>query len=194
MSPEIRRIQTVVEEVLTEASVTLATPVRRATCTVVIRNPYAGRHEPDLSPLYAASELLSEMMVERLLAALGVSGKAVEGFGKAALIGAEGEMEHGAALMHPRLGTPVRAAVGPAPALIPSSKKRSGPGAPFDVPLGHKLAAKVRSHFDGIEVRIHDAPRADEIALALAFTTAGRPLPRVGGLPLDDVKGEDGLT
>jgi hypothetical protein len=109
-------------------------------------------------------------------------------------VGEDGELEHAAALLHPRLGAPVRRLLGKGAALIPSSKKRCGPGSPFDLPLGHKDAAKVRSHFDGIEVRIPDAPRADEIVVAVGLTDSGRPLPRVGGLRKEDVKGEDGLN
>jgi hypothetical protein len=102
-------------------------------------------------------------------------------------------MEHAAALLHPKLGAPVRAALGGGAALIPSSKKRGGPGVLIDIPLGHKDAAFVRSHFDGMEVRVTDAPRAREIVVALALTDGGRPLPRVGGLTAGEIKGEDGL-
>jgi hypothetical protein len=108
-------------------------------------------------------------------------------------VGEDGELEHAAALLHPKLGAPLRAAVDKGAALVPSSKKRGGPGQPLDIPLGHKDAAYVRSHFDGMEVRINDAPRADEILIAVAITDSGRPLPRVGGLTADEAKGEDGL-
>ena len=112
---------------------------------------------------------------------------------KAALVGENGEMEHAAAILHPKLGAPVRKILGKGAALIPSSKKRGGPGAVLDIPLGHKDAAYVRSHFDGMEIQISDAPRANEIVVAVAVTTGGRPLPRIGGLKTSEIKGEDGL-
>src|SRR5919198_782930 len=111
----------------------------------------------------------------------------------AAAVGENGELEHAAAILHPKLGTPVRRILGKGAALIPSSKKRGGLGTVLDIPLGHKDAAFVRSHFDGMEVRINDAPRANEIMVAVAVTDSGRPLPRVGGLTKDQIKGEDGL-
>ena len=120
-------------------------------------------------------------------------GTSVESYGKAAVVGENGEIEHAAAILHPKLGAPVRKALGKGAALIPSSKKRGGLGAAIDIPLGHKDAAFVRSHFDGMEVRIPDAPRADEIVVAIAVTDSGRPLARVGGLAKDQIKGEDGL-
>ena len=132
-------------------------------------------------------------MTARAVAALGIPGDKAESYGKAALVGEDGELEHAAAILHPSMGGPVRAAVGRGAALIPSAKKRGGPGATLDVPLGHKDAAFVRSHFDGMEVRIADAPRAGEILVAIAITDSGRPLPRVGGLAKQDIKGEDGL-
>ena len=120
-------------------------------------------------------------------------GPTAESYGKAAAVGENGELEHAAALLHPKLGAPVRKVLGKGAALIPSSKKRGGPGVALDVPLGHKDAAFVRSHFDGMEVRIADAPRANEIMVAVAVTDSGRPHPRVGGLTKDEVKGVDGL-
>jgi hypothetical protein len=111
----------------------------------------------------------------------------------AAAVGENGELEHAAAILHPKMGAPVRKVLSKGAALIPSSKKRSGPGTTLDIPLGHKDAAFVRSHFDGMEVQINDAPRADEIMVAVAVTDSGRPLPRVGGLTVSEIKGEDGL-
>ena len=133
------------------------------------------------------------LLTARAVEALGVPGAAVESYGKAAAVGENGELEHAAAILHPRLGAPVRKALGKGAALIPSSKKRGGPGVALDIPLGHKDAAYVRSHFDGMEVRIADAPRADEIMVAVALTDSGRPLARVGGLKTSEIKGEDGL-
>jgi hypothetical protein len=124
---------------------------------------------------------------------LGIPGDQVESYGKAAAVGEAGELEHAAAILHPKLGTPFRKVLGKGAALIPSSKKRGGLGVALDIPLGHKDAAYVRSHFDGMEVRINDAPRAKEIMVALAVTSCGRPLPRVGGLTKDQIQGTDGL-
>ena len=193
MSPKVRKILSFVEETLTEQGQPVDPPLRRACAAAVVHNPLAGRFVEDLSPLIEMSVPLGEILVARAVAALGIPGAQVESYGKAALVGADGELEHAAALLHPKLGTPIRAALGKGAALIPSSKKRGGPGQPFDVPLGHKDAAYVRSHFDGLEVRIADAPRADEIVVAVAVTNRGRPLPRVGGLQTAEIKGEDGL-
>lgn len=193
MKAEIRRLVTVLEETFVEGGRPLDTPVRRATATAVIRNPHAAGFAGDLSLLSDIGEELGDLLTRRAVAALGVPGPAVESFGKAALVGEDGELEHAAAILHPKLGAPVRAILGGGAALIPSSKKRGGVGAPFDVPLGHKDAARVRSHFDGIEVRVPDAPRAGEIVVALALATGGRPHPRVGGLTVAEIEGKDGL-
>jgi len=168
-------------------------PTRRAAAIAVIANPLAGRYVADLSELIEIGEELGGLLTERAVAALGIPGSSVESYGKAAAVGENGELEHAAAILHPKLGAPVRKALGKGAALIPSSKKRGGPGVALDIPLGHKDAAFVRSHFDGMEVRIVDAPRADEIMVAIAVTDSGRPLPRVGGLKKDEIKGEDGL-
>ena len=193
MSAEIRRIVTIVEETLIEAGQPVDPPVRRAAAIAVIRNPHAGTYVEDLSDLVAVGEELGALLPRRAVDALGIPGETVHSFGKAAAVGAEGELEHAAAILHPKLGAPFREILGKGAALIPSSKKRGRPGTPFDIPLGHKDAAKVRSHFDGMEVIVPDAPRDDEIAVAIAVTDSGRPLPRTGGLRLDQVKGEDGL-
>lgn len=194
MSAEIRRIVTIVEETLIEGGRPVDPPVRRAAAIAVIRNPHAGAYVEDLSDLMDVGEELGALLPRRAVDALGIPGEAVHSFGKAAAVGAEGELEHAAAILHPKLGAPFRDVLKKGAALIPSSKKRGRPGIPFDIPLGHKDAAKVRSHFDGMEVIVPDAPRDDEIAVAIAVTDGGRPHPRVGGLRLDQVKGEDGLT
>jgi hypothetical protein len=168
-------------------------PIRRAVACAVIENPFAGRYEEDLSDLIAQGEELGTLLAARAIAALGIPGEQVESFGKAAIVGEAGELEHAAALLHPKMGAPVRAALGKGPALIPSAKKSGGPGTAIDVPLGHKDAAFVRSHFDAIEARVPDAPRAGEILLCLALTTGGRPLPRIGGLTKEQIEGKDGL-
>ena len=193
MSASIRKIVTIVEETLIEGGREVSPPTRRAAALAVIENPLAGQYSENLDPLIAVGEELGGLLAERAVAALGVSGDRVESYGKAACVGAEGELEHAAAILHPKLGAPFRKVLGKGAALIPSSKKRAGPGAPFDIPLGHKDAAFVRSHFDGMEVGVNDAPRANEIVVAVAVTDSGRPHPRVGGLKKDEIKGEDGL-
>ena len=193
MTAEIRKIVTVVEETHREMGRTIDPPTRKAAALAVIRNPCAGRFEANLELLMAIGEELGGILGRRAVAALGVEPARIESYGKAAIVGEAGEIEHAAAILHPRLGKPLREAVEKGAALIPSAKKMGGIGAPIDVPLGHKDAAYVRSHFDAIEVRVADAPRADEIVVAVAVTDSGRPLPRVGGLTKDEIKGEDGL-
>lgn len=193
MKAALRKIITLVDEVHTEAGRPVVPPIRRAAAIAVIANPLAGRYEDDLSDLIEIGEEMGDLLGRHALQALGIPGDAVEGYGKAAAVGEDGELEHAAAVLHPRLGGPLRKLLGKAPALIPSAKKRGGPGAPLDIPLGHNAAAYVRSHFDGMEVRVPDAPRSGEILVAVALTSGGRPLPRVGGLTKDEIKGDDGL-
>jgi hypothetical protein len=193
MKADIRKIVVFVEETLTEMGRKIDPPTRKAAAVAVIANPFAGRYVENLDELMNIGEELGGLLTQRAVAALGIDGAAVESYGKAAAVGENGELEHAAAILHPKLGAPVRRALGKGAALIPSSKKRGGPGVPLDIPLGHKDAAFVRSHFDGMEVRIVDAPRADEIMVAVAVTDSGRPAARVGGLRKDEIKGEDGL-
>ena len=193
MKAKIRKLVTFLEETRREMDREVSPPVRRAAAVAVIANPCAGRFVEDLAELIDIGEELGALLSERAVAALGIPGERVESYGKAAAVGENGELEHAAALLHPKLGAPVRKTLGKGAALIPSSKKRGGPGVALDIPLGHKDAAFVRSHFDGMEVRINDAPRADEIVVAVAVTDSGRPFPRVGGLTKDQIKGDDGL-
>ena len=193
MKSKIRKIITVVEETHTEMGQPVSPPTRRAAAAAVIENPFAGKFVQDLTKLTEIGEELGALLTERAVAALGIPGPTAESYGKAAAVGENGELEHAAAILHPKLGTPVRKVLGKGAALIPSSKKRGGPGVSLDIPLGHKDAAFVRSHFDGMEIRVNDAPRANEILVAIAVTDSGRPLPRVGGLTKDQIKGEDGL-
>jgi len=189
----IRKIVTVVEDTLTEAGRVIDPPTRRAAAIAVIENPYAGTYQEDLDLLMDFGAELGGLLGDRCVAALGITPQQAESYGKAAMVGENGELEHAAAILHPKLGAPLRKAVEKGAALVPSSKKRGGPGASLDVPLGHKDAAYVRSHFDAMEVRINDAPRANEIMVVVAVTDSGRPLPRVGGLESKDAIGEDGL-
>lgn len=193
MKASIRKIATFVEETRNEMGRTIDPPTRRAAAVAVISNAFAGRYVEDLSELMVVGEELGELLTLRAVAALGIPPTSVESYGKAAAVGENGEIEHAAAILHPKLGAPVRKVLGKGAALIPSSKKRGGLGVVLDIPLGHKDAAFVRSHFDGMEVRLNDAPRANEIMVAVAVTDSGRPLPRVGGLTKDQIKGEDGL-
>ena len=159
----------------------------------VIKNPFVGSYTQDLTPLMDIGAELGGMLGDKCVAALGITPAKAESYGKAAMVGEGGELEHAAAILHPKLGAPLRVAVEKGAALVPSSKKMGGPGQVLDVPLGHKDAAYVRSHFDGIEVRLNDAPRAGEILVAVAVTDSGRPLPRVGGLTHAEAEGKDGL-
>jgi Amino acid synthesis len=193
MKAKIRKLVTFVEETRVEMDRAVEPPTRRAAAVAVIDNPFAGRYVEDLSLLIDIGEELGALLAQRAVAALGIEGSSAESYGKAAAVGENGELEHAAAVLHPKLGAPVRKVLGKGAALIPSSKKRGGPGVALDVPLGHKDAAFVRSHFDGMEVRIADAPRANEIMVALAVTDSGRPHPRVGGLTKGEIKGVDGL-
>ncbi len=193
MSAKIRKIVVLVDETREEGGRSVTPPTRRAAAAAVIENPFAGTYVEDLTPLIDIGEELGKMLAEKAVAALGIEGAKVESYGKAAAVGENGELEHAAALLHPKLGAPFRKVLGKGAALIPSSKKRGGPGVALDIPLGHKDAAFVRSHFDGMEIRISDAPRANEIVVAVAVTDSGRPHPRVGGLTKAEIKGEDGL-
>lgn len=193
MSAKIRKIVVSVEETHTEMGRTISPATRKAVATAVIENPFAGVYQEDLSALMDIGAELGALLGNKCVTALGITPEQAESYGKSAMVGELGELEHAAAILHPRLGAPLRKAVEKGAALVPSSKKMGSPGQVLDVPLGHKDAAYVRSHFDGIEVQINDAPRAAEIMVSVAVTDSGRPLPRVGGLEHADAKGEDGL-
>ena len=193
MSADIRKLAVWVEETHTEMGRPITPATRKAVAVAVIANPYAGRYADDLSDLIEIGAERGGLLGQRCVAALGIEPAQAQSYGKAAMVGEGGELEHAAAILHPKLGAPLRAAVEKGAALVPSSKKMGGPGQVLDVPLGHKDAAYVRSHFDGIEVRLNDAPRAGEIMVAVAVTDSGRPLPRVGGLTHAEAEGKDGL-
>ena len=188
---EIRKLVTMVDEVRMEAGRPVSPPIRRVIAAAVLTNPHAGEYAEDLTDLIEDSVGLSQMLSQMAVAYL--DGKGVHSYGKGAIVGSKGELEHAAALLHPSFGNPLREAVGGGKAIIPSAKKRGGAGTPLDIPLHYKDAAFVRSHFDAIELRIVDAPADDEIVLAVAVTDGGRPHPRVGGLKVEEVVGEDGL-
>ena len=193
MSANIRKLVVQVDETRKEMGQAIDPPTRRAVAIAVIDNPYAGRYSESLDALIAIGEELGALLGRKAVAALGIEPGQVQSYGKAAIVGEAGELEHAAAILHPKLGAPLRVAVEKGAALVPSSKKRGTLGTAIDVPLGHKDAAFVRSHFDAIEARVSDAPRANEIVVAVAVTDSGRPLPRIGGLQVSEIKGEDGL-
>ena len=172
MQAIVRKFLTVVETTRREMGQDLAAPTRKAAAIAVIENPFAGRDAQELEPLIEIGEELGGVLGEMAVAALCLEP---------------------AAILHPKLGKPLRAAVERGTALVPSSKKTGGIGTAIDVPLGHKDAAYVRSHFDAMEVRVPDAPRAGEIVVAVVVTDAGRPRPRVGGLAKHQIEGKDGL-
>lgn len=172
----------------------LVDPVTRKSAAIaVIENPYAGEFTRNLEDLIEIGDELGDLLGRRAVEALGVSPTEIQSYGKAAIVGENGELEHAAAILHPRLGKPLRAAVNVGAALVPSAKKMGPAGTPIDIPLGHKDAAYVRSHFDAMEIRLHDAPRHNEIVVAVAVTDSGRPFPRIGGLTHEEAEGIDGL-
>jgi hypothetical protein len=193
MAAQIRKLVIQVDETRIEMGQAINPPTRRALAMAVIANPFAGRYEEKLDELIAIGEELGGLLGARCVAALGIEPSQAQSYGKAAIVGEAGELEHAAAILHPKLGAPLRQAVEKGAALVPSAKKRGGLGTAIDVPLGHKDAAFVRSHFDAMEARVADAPRSNEIVVAVVVTDSGRPLARIGGLQAHEIKGEDGL-
>ena len=193
MTANIRKLVVQLDETRKEMGKDITPPTRRAVAIAVIENPYAGRFSENLDELIAIGEELGALLGQKAVKALGIEPGQAQSYGKAAIVGENGELEHAAAILHPKLGAPLRVAVEKGAALVPSAKKRGTLGTAIDVPLGHKDAAFVRSHFDAVEARVSDAPRANEIVVAVAVTDSGRPLPRIGGLQVADIRGEDGL-
>ena len=193
MKAKIRKLIVQVDEVHLEMGQAINPPTRRALAMAVIENPCAGKYVENLDELIAIGEELGGYLGDRCVQALGILPSEAQSYGKSAIVGEAGEIEHAAAILHPKMGAGLRVAVQKGAALVPSSKKRGGMGTAIDVPLGHKDAAFVRSHFDAIEARVSDAPRKNEIVVAIAVTDSGRPLARVGGLQVNEIKGVDGL-
>jgi hypothetical protein len=193
MKSQIRKIIVQVDEVLQEGGQAVNPPTRRALAMAVIANPYAGKFSENLDQLIDIGEELGGLLGERCVKALGIKPEDAHSYGKAAIVGEAGELEHAAAILHPKLGAPLRKAVSKGAALVPSAKKQGTLGTAIDVPLGHKDAAFVRSHFDAMEARVNDAPRANEIVVAVVVTDSGRPHPRIGGLQVHEITGTDGL-
>lgn len=193
MLAAIRKLVVQVDEIHIEMGRAIEPATRRAVAMAVIANPFAGRYAENLEDLSTISEELGQLLGAKCVAALGIQPEQAQSYGKAAIVGEAGELEHAAGILHPQLGSSLRREVSGGAALIPSSKKMGGLGTAIDVPLGHKNAAFVRSHFDSIEARVADAPRANEIVVAIAVTDSGRPLARVGGLQIHEILGKDGL-
>lgn len=193
MNCNIRKIVTYIEECRKDGTKEVNPPVRKCVVSAVIENPFSGKYEENLSYFYDVGEYLGDYLAQKCLEALGISPDQAHSYGKGAIVGADGELEHAAAILHPKLGAPFRLAIGGGKSIIPSAKKLGGPGTTLDVPLHYKDAAYVRSHYDAVEARIPDAPRGNEIVVSLALTDSGRPHPRIGGLSLDEVEGIDGL-
>jgi hypothetical protein len=187
----VRKRVLIVEEIFHEGGPVAATPLKRAAIVAIVKNPFAGRYVEEISPYMKDLEPLGLSMAKELVDALGGKDK-VQSYGKGAIVGTAGELEHGA-LWHVPGGYAMRELLGDAKAMVASTKKVGGPGTKLDVPMTHINASYVRSHFDAFEVGVTDSPRADEIAFILVMATGGRIHERVGGLKASDVKGEDGL-
>ncbi len=189
---EIREIFTQVEEIFHEFGPLPARPLKRGAVCAVLTNPFAGRYEPNIMPMMEALNPLGLDLSRRLVAAIGVMPREIEGYGKGAIIGAAGELEHGA-LWHVPGGYAMREVLGGAKAIVPSAKKVGAPGTKLDVPVTHVNASYVRSHFDAMEVYVPGAPAADELIYCLVMATGPRVHERVGGLRATEIKGADGL-
>lgn len=192
MSVDVRKYQTTVEEIIHEGGPPPAKPLLVGSVAAVIENPFAGRYVEELQPFMEELKPFGLAMAQRLIDALGGDAAAISGYGKATIVGAAGELEHGA-LWHVPGGYAMRELLGDAKAIVPSSKKVGDVGARIDVPITHINAAYVRGHFSALEVGVPDAPRPNELLLILVMTTGGRIHDRMGGLRAEDVKGEDGL-
>jgi hypothetical protein len=188
----VRKRVLAVEEIFHEGGPVALRPLQRAAALTVIRNPFAGSYVENIEGLMNDLKPLGLEMAHSLVKALGGDVRSIEGYGKGAIVGSAGEIEHGA-LWHVPGGYAMREVLGDAKAIVASTKKVGGPGTRLDVPITHINASYVRSHFDAMEVGIADAPRADEIVLALVMTTGARVHARVGGLKASEIKGEDGL-
>ena len=189
---ELRKQIISVEEVWHEGGPVATVPNRRASGMIIIKNPFAGKYVEDIQPFIEDLKPFGLALATAVLNALGRDGSAIEGYGKGAIIGEAGELEHGA-LWHPAGGYAMRALLNDTKAIVPSTKKVGGVGARLDVPITHANAAYVRSHFDAMEVGVPDGPRADELLFALAMSKGPRIHNRMGGLAVEDVEGVDGL-
>ena len=190
---DVRKYVEIVEEIQMENGRQVNPPARKIAALAVIKNPFAGAYEDDLAVLTDIGDTLGEILPQRALRAMGIEAGRIESFGKGAVVGLGGELEHAAAILHPKLGHAVRRVVGGGKTMMPSAGKMGGAGTELEVPLHCKEAALVRSHFDAMAIRVPDAPRDDEIVVAVVLSDAGRPLARVGGLKKDEISVRDGL-
>ena len=190
---DIRKYVDIVEEIKMENGQAVDPVVKKAAAVAVLENPFVRTYQENLDILIDIGDILGEELSRRAMSALKIGPDQVESFGKGVLVGTGGELEHAAALMHPKLGHAVRRVVGGGKTMMPSAKKMGGPGTELDVPVHCKDAALVRSHFDAMPVRVQDAPRDDEILVIVILTTGGRPLSRVGGLKKEEISVRDGL-
>lgn len=191
---QLRKLYSFVEETLIEKDREVKPPTRKSVAVAIVFNPCAGDYHENLESLFEIGHELGSLLGVQAVKSLGIEPSKVHSYGKGAIVGMNGEIEHAAAVLHPRLGASLRSVVGGGKAIIPSAKKVGGPGTSIDVPLFYKEAAFVVSHIDSIEVRIPNAPNLDEILVAIALTDSGRPLARSGGLKLEEIVGEDGLS
>jgi hypothetical protein len=202
---ELRRVFTHLEVIYHEFGPPPAKPLRRAAAVAIISNPFAGRFEPEIAPFMEELKPLGPELARRLLATLGISAAEVQGYGKGAIVGAAGEVEHGALWHVPggygmrevlgwkdAAGDPAGSQRGNALAIVSSTKKVGAPGTQIDIPLTHLNASYVRSHLDAIEVRVPGAPGADELAFILAMSAGPRVHARLGGLRIEDIERWDG--
>jgi hypothetical protein len=180
-SIKVRKTVLIVEDTHREMGQTVQPALRKAAAIAIVENPFAGRYVQDLSPLVDFGEVLGDTLTRRAVEALQVAPSEVKGYGKGAVIGSAGEIEHGAALIHPKMGKPLRAAVNGGKAIVPSTKKRGGPGTRIDVPLFFKDDEWWMPYLDAMEISVPDAPGPDEVLVAVVLSSAGRPLARLGG-------------
>ena len=184
---KVRKYVTIVEETRMESGKEISPSHRKVACIAVVKNPSAGKYVEKLDELIEIGAKMGTELTQRAIKALGINPEGIHSFGKAVIVGTDGELEHAAAIMHPELGQTMRKVLSAGKAIIPSAKKVAGAGTTIDVPLHYKDEMKVRSHYDAMEVKVHDAPRPDEVLIAVAFSDSGRPLARVGGLTLEEV-------
>jgi len=186
MPMKVRKYVTIIEETIMESGKEVSPSHRKVASIAVVKNPAAGKYVENLDELIKIGAKMGTELTERAIKTLGIKKEQIHSFGKAVIVGTQGELEHAAAIMHPQLGQTMRKVLNAGKAIIPSAKKVAGPGTTIDIPLHYKDEMKVRSHYDAMEVKVVDAPRSDELLIAVAFTDSGRPLARVGGLTLEE--------
>jgi hypothetical protein len=192
MQIDVRKIVYAVEDIRHDGGTPLATPIRKGWIAAVVKNPFAGRYVADLTPMMEPLKPLGLEVSNTLIAALGGDAKSIQSYGKGAIVGSAGEIEH-SALWHVPGGYAMREALGQALSIVPSTVKMGAMGALIDIPLHHKDACYVRSHFDAMSALVPDAPRPDEIVFVLAMATGGRPHARMGGLDIAGISKWDGM-